>query len=198
MTAGISFRKLGLLLTLFAAAHLAACASSSNIRSTYDDSKDFAQYRTYNFMEGAGGDSSGYQSMFTNYMVQAISREMEQRGYVMSDNPDLLVNFNANFEDKTKVTTTQAPMRGGAYYGYRRGYYNAWPTYGYATETHVSQYTEGTFNIDLVDARKKQLVWEAVGVGRVTEKKLGNLEQEIREGVPKYFENYPFRAGQGM
>ena len=198
MTAQISFRTLGLLPTLLAVSCLAACASGGNIRSTYDDSMSFAEYRTYNFMEGAGGDASDYRSLFTNYMIVAISKEMEQRGYVMSDNPDLLVNFSANFEDKTKVTTTQAPMRGGAYYGYRRGYYNAWPTYGYATETHVSQYTEGTFNIDLVDARKKQLVWEAVGVGRVTQKKLGNLKQEIAEGVPKYFESYPFRAGQGM
>jgi hypothetical protein len=187
-----------LLLTLLAVSSLAACASSSNIRSTYDDSMDFGQYRTYDFMEGVGGDSAGYQSLFTKYMIEAISKEMGQRGYTRSDNPDLLVNFNANFKDKTKVTTTPAPMHGGAYYGYRRGYYSAWPAYGYATETHVSQYTEGTFNIDLVDARKKQLVWEAVGIGRVTEKKLGNLEQEIREGVPKYFEDYPFRAGQGM
>ncbi|MCH8135259.1 MAG: DUF4136 domain-containing protein, partial [Proteobacteria bacterium] len=87
---------------------------------------------------------------------------------------------------------------GAGYYGYRGGYYwgyGGWGGYGYATETHVSQYTEGTFNIDIVDAKQKQLVWEAVGVGRVTEKKLANLEEVVMNGVPKFFSLYPYVAG---
>ena len=132
-------------------------------------------------------------------MVDAIKIEMEKRGYTKSNNPDLLINFNAVLQDKTKVTTAPAspPMHGG-YYGYRGGYYGAWGGYGYATETHVSQYTEGTFNIDLVDGKRMQLVWEAVGVGRVTEKKLANLEETVRNGVPKFFALYPFRAGDSI
>jgi hypothetical protein len=38
-------------------------------------------------------------------------------------------------------------------------------------------------------------VWEAVGIGRVTEKKRKNLEETIMTGVPKYFAGYPFVAG---
>ncbi len=64
-------------------------------------------------------------------------------------------------------------------------------------ETHVSQYTEGTFNIDLVDANKKKLIWEAVAVGRMTEKKRANMQQGISTGVPKFFALYPFVAGDG-
>ena len=93
-----------------------------------------------------------------------------------------------------RTTSTPPPMYGG-YYGYRGGYYGAWGGYGYGTETHVWQYTEGTFNIDIVDNKMHQLVWEAVGVGRITEKKLDNLEQTVREGVPSYFSLYPFQAG---
>jgi len=173
---------------------LSACSSGPNIRSDYDRAADFGSYRTYNFIEGAGPDGAGYQSLFTKYMLAAITREMDSRGYTLSDNADLLVNFNAFIQDKTKVTTTPSSM--GGYYGYRGGYYGPWGGYGYGTETHVSQYTEGTFNIDIIDAKKKQLVWEAVGVGRITEDKLENLEQSVNEGVPKFFANYPFRAGQ--
>lgn len=176
---------------------LAGCASGGKIMYDYDHGADFGQYRTYNFMENAGPDTGNYQSFFTRYMIDAITVEMEKRGYTKSDNPDLLVNFNAILQDKTKVSTSPAPMAPyPAYYGYRRGYYGGWGVgYGYATETHVSQYTEGTFNIDLVDAKRMQLVWEAVGVGRVTEEALENLEQSVREGVPRFFEGYPFVAG---
>ncbi|MDX1403588.1 MAG: DUF4136 domain-containing protein [Woeseiaceae bacterium] len=175
---------------------LGGCASGPKIVYDYDSSADFGQYRTYNFMENAGPDSNNYQSFFTRYVTDAITEEMEKRGYTKSDNPDLLINFNAILEDKTKVTTSPAPMPMGGYYGYRGGYYGGWGVgYGFATETHVSQYTEGTFNIDIVDAKKMQLVWEAVGIGRVTDDTMENLEQKVKEGVPRYFEGYPFVAG---
>lgn len=175
---------------------IGGCASGPNIMYDYDQSADFGQYQTYNFMEGAGPDADNYQSFFTRYMIDAISVEMEKRGYTRSDNPDLLINFNAILQDKTKVSTSPAPMPMGGYYGYRGGYYGGWGVgYGFATETHVSQYTEGTFNIDIVDANRMQLVWEAVGIGRVTDEALENLEQRVKQGVPKFFEGYPFVAG---
>jgi hypothetical protein len=128
-------------------------------------------------------------------MIAAIDREMQARGYQKSDNPDLLVNFNANLQDKTKVSTTPAMGMSG-YYGYRGSYYGPWGGYGMATETHVSQYTEGTVNIDLVDADRKQLVWEAVGVGRIRDDTFDNLEQKVNEAVPKFFEQFPHVARQ--
>jgi len=177
-------------------ASLAGCSSSGTLRSDYDHSADFGAYKTWNFFEDAGPDYAGYESLFTQYMLEAITLEMDKRGYVMSDNPDLLVNFNAYVQDKTKVTQTSAPppMHGG-YYGYRGGSYGAWGGYGYGTQTHVSQYTEGTFNIDIVDAKKEQLVWEAVGVGRITDKVRNNLQQTVMEGVPNFYALYPFVAG---
>jgi hypothetical protein len=166
--------------------------SSSNIRSSYDSDADYGAFETYDFIDGAGPDYEGYESLFTQYMIAAITIEMENRGYVKSNNPDLLVNFNANIQQKTQVRQSSSPSP--AYYGYRSGYYDPWGSYG--TQTHVSQYDEGTFNIDLIDAGKKRLVWEAVGVGRVSEKALKNLEQSVKEGVPEFFASYPFVAGQ--
>lgn len=174
----------------------AGCSSGGKIRSDYDPSADFSQYSTYNFFADAGPEDTNYQSFFSQYMVAAISREMELRGYTKSNDPDLLINFNAILQDKTDVRTVPSASMGG-YYGYRGGFYDPWMGYGYGTETHVSQYTEGTFNIDLVDARQKKLVWEAVGVGRVTEKALEELEERINEGVPEFFKSYPFVAGSG-
>jgi hypothetical protein len=148
-------------------------------------------------MEGAGPDDGDYQSFFSRYVVEAVTIEMEKRGYTKSYDPDLLINFNARLQEKIKVRTTQASppvgMRGG-YYGYRGGHYGSWGGYNYGTETHVSQYTEGTFNIDIVDNKTHQLVWEAVGIGRVSEKTLENLEESVKKGVPNYFSHYPFHA----
>jgi Domain of unknown function (DUF4136) len=189
-------RLIDLIVFLISAYVLTACSSSTSIVSDYDRSVNFGSYTTYNFVEGAGPENSNYQSFFSQYMIAAITIEMDQRGYIKSANPDLLVNFNAVLQDKTKVRTSPAspPMMGG-YYGYRDDFYDPWGGYGYGTETHVSQYTEGTFNIDIADARKKQLIWEAVGVGKVTEKDFENLEEVVKDGVPDFFSLYPFQAG---
>ena len=153
------------------------------------------------FIKDAGPDYDGYESLFSQYMMEAIAIEMDKRGYTRSTTPDVFLNFNAMVRDKTKVTQTQSmgyPMGAGGYYGYRGGYYGAWGGYGYGTETRVSQYTEGTFNIDIVDAKKNQLVWEAVVVGKVTDKDRENLRQVVMEGVPKFFALYPYVAGSGV
>ncbi len=72
---------------------------------------------------------------------------------------------------------------------------SCWLAYDKAL-THVSEYIEGTVNIDLVDAKKKKLIWEAVAIGRVHEETLRNLEQAVMEAVPRFFETYPYRAGE--
>jgi hypothetical protein len=180
---------------LLVIASFAGCASGSNIQSDYDPAADFGSYTTYNIMDGAGPDTQSYESFFSKYMVAAISIEMDKRGYKKADNPDLLVNFNANLQDKTKVTSSPSMGMSGGYYGYRGGFYDPWGGYGYGTETRVSQYTEGTFNIDLVDNKAHRLIWEAIAVGKVTQKDLENLEQVVNEGVPEFFATFPFRAG---
>jgi hypothetical protein len=192
-----SKRTLTVAAVLLVAAGASGCAGDP-IRSDYDPTADFSQYSTYNFFADAGPEDTNYQSFFSQYMVAAITREMEMRGYSKSNDPDLLVNFNAILQEKTDVRTTPAPSYGGGYYGYRGGFYDPWGGYGYGTETHVSQYTEGTFNIDLVDARRKKLVWEAVGTGRISQKMLEELEERVNAGVPKFFAKYPFTAGSGV
>ncbi len=193
----ISRKLITVFVSLILLASMPGCSSQAKLRSAYDDSVDFAQYTTYNYYESVKTGDSDYQGLFSQYMVTAIDKEMQARGYTLSAAPDLLVNFHVQMQDKTKVTTSPSMGMSGGYYGYRRGYYDPWMGYGYGTETHVSQYTEGTFNIDLVDPKLKRLVWETVGVGRITEEKLENMREGVRNGVPRFFALYPFVAGDG-
>jgi hypothetical protein len=175
---------------------LSACASGPTIQSDYDRSVDFSQYKTYGYFNPMGIENPNYSSLLGQMFRDAIDAQMQSRGYVLSDNPDLLINVSARLEDKTQVRTYTDPMYGG-YYGYRGGLYAPWGGYGYGTTTHVSQYTEGTVNIDMVDIDQKRMVWEGIAIGRVNEKKRNeNLRQDIMDGVAEMFANYPFRAGQ--
>lgn len=174
-----------------AVALLAACASGPKVTADYDRSADFAQYRTFAFFEPLGTDTAGYESLVTQALKSATQREMESRGYTYAaSGADLLINFNAKLSQQMRVSQTPMPM----YYGYRRGYYGGWNTYGYST--HVDQYVEGTLNIDIVDPKRQQLVWEGVAVGRVKENSREQRQEAISAAVAEVFTKYPFRAGQ--
>jgi hypothetical protein len=191
-------RILRVITSIMVVALMTACASSTNIQSDYDRSVDFSQYKTYGYYSPMGIENPNYSSLLGQMFRDAIDVQMKQRGYVKSSNPDILFNVSARLEDKTRVTTTQSPgMYGGygGYYGYRGGLYDPWGGYGYGTTTHVSQYTEGTVNVDMVDPRLKRMLWEGVAIGRVKDKN-DNLREDIMTGVAEMFEGYPFRAGQ--
>lgn len=172
---------------------LAACASSPAIKSDYDHQADFSRYRTFGYMSPLGTDKAGYSTLLTERLKDATRGQMEMRGYVYdAANADLLVNFNGKLQQKTQVTEAPPPPM-GPYYGYRSGFYGGWPGYGWGDT--VYQYTEGTLNIDLVDARRKQMVWEGVAVGEVQNPDTATSSQNIDKAVAGIFAKYPFRAG---
>jgi hypothetical protein len=176
---------------------LASCASKPTIQSDYDHSIDFTKYKTYGFFNPMGIENPNYSSIYGSIFRDAISKAMESRGYTKSDKPDLMINVSGRLKDKTKVTTTHDPYMGGGYYGYRGGRYGTWGGYGYGSSTHVSSYTEGTVNVDMVDHELKKMVWEGVAVGRVSEKKTNEeTRANIQAGIQEMFAGYPFRAGQ--
>jgi len=186
-------RKIVYLLCLLGVAAIAGCAATQRVvRSDHDPSADFARFKTYGFFAKLGTDEV-YTTLLTKYLKEAVSREMDRRGYRYAEEPDLLVNFHAKVKEKQQVVSSPAYGHYG-YYGYRWGYYAPWGGYGY--DTYVKEYTEGTLNIDLVDRSDMQMVWEGVAIGRVTEEDYANLKRTVDEAVAAIFEKYPYRAGQ--
>jgi hypothetical protein len=172
---------------------LAACSSSKlfdpKIFINQDPAADFSKYRTYNYEPQLGTDERrGYRSILSTYLIDAMDIQMQQRGYTKSDNPDLLINFYVAKENKIKAT--QTPTMVGGYYGYRTGYYGAYGGY----DTTVTQYTQGTLNIDLVDNSTRTLVWEGVAVGRVTDKARENAQVAVNGAVTDVMASYTHAA----
>jgi hypothetical protein len=182
--------------TIAITAALGACTSET-IRTDYDPAVNFGHYRTYDFVPGAGTDDGKYQNEYSKRLAEAISIEMEKRGYVRSSDPDLLIRFDATARQESRLIFRRPQLVDG-YYDFRAGHYHPLLNYGFEGQSYVLRYTEGTFNIDLVDARKKRLVWEAVGHGYVSVRGLEEFDDRVYEGVPRYFKKYPFTAGSGI
>jgi len=168
------------------------CASGPNIRISADPGASLAGYRTFNYMSPLGTDREGYESLVSASLKEAATAELARRGYQLSEKPDFLVNFSARLNEKLRVSSAPAVRPPLGYYGYRTGFYDPW--YGY-NDVDVDQYTEGTLNIDIVDAAAKRLVWEAVAVGRVNEKTMRDVPAAVREVVPQMLAKFPAAGG---
>lgn len=177
------------LMVLAASALLAACASAPRIYSTTNPEADFATYQTFAFTRELGTDrSDGQRTILSQRLMAAARREMEALGYRYSESdPDLLVNFYLHTKEKVSSTTTPSMSVGMGYYGYRGSMYGTWGGY----DTTVTQYTEGTLNVDLVDPARRELVWEGVAVGRLTEKVRENLDTSVRTVMHDVFARHP-------
>jgi hypothetical protein len=173
---------------------LAACAAPKiNTRSQTDPSVNLASYHTYNFVAEPGTNRGGYSTPITTYFKTAISRELDARGYKLTEeNPQLLINFNTNAREQVDIRSTPSMSYGYGYYGYRGGMYAAGPIGGSDVET--VRYKQGTANIDVVDAAKKQLVWEGVAEGKITDTMMKNPQATIDTVITDMFLNYPVKA----
>lgn len=171
---------------------LAACASTPPTHHNVDASVDFSTFRTFDYFDRLATDEAEYQSLISNFLMVAVSQEMDKRGFLHTEqNPDLRINFYIHTKDKIKTRTVPT---GGAYYGWRDPFYDPWVGYG-GYQTRVDQYQEGTLNIDVVDASTNKLVWEGSITGRITDKTLRNLEENIDEAVALIMANFPVTAG---
>jgi hypothetical protein len=173
---------------------LSACAAPKiNTRSRTDPSVNLASYHTYNFVAEPGTNRGGYSTPITTYFKTAITRELNARGYkLVEENPDLLINFNTNAREQVDIRSTPSMSYGYGYYGYRGGLYAAGPIGGSDVET--VRYKQGTANIDVVDAAKKQLVWEGVAEGKITDTMMKNPQATIDTVITDMFLNYPVKA----
>lgn len=187
-----SLKRLGLAVTAVAVLLMAGCASGPKVRSDAAANINFTSYKTFSFMPEPATDNPAYSTLITQHFKDAITAEMMALGYQYSEaNADLLVNFNSNVEDRTDVRSTPSASVHYNYYHYRRGYYLGFPLY--TSEVDTIRYKYGTVNIDVVDAAKKQLIWEGISEGTLKRADLEQPKTAIAKVVGLIFQQYPTR-----
>jgi hypothetical protein len=154
------------------------------VYSDYDKNIDFSQYKTYAFHR-RGIDRLEISELDKKRILHAIDNELSKKGMTKSEKPDLLINILTKEREQVDVTQYNS----GWGYGWRYG----WNPYLWGGRSYVSTSTEGTLYIDLIDAKKKELVWEGEGVGYLTENR-NEKEKQINEFVAKILEQFPPKA----
>jgi hypothetical protein len=176
----------------------AGCAPSVKVRSDADPTVNMRQYTSYDFFSQMGIEGETYSGLLGQHFREAISQQMNMRGYTQSSSPQLQVNVSISADEKVRVNTYQDPYLYGGYYGggHRYGGYGYGSPWGYGggTRTTVHQYTEANVYIDLVDASEHKMVWQGVATFTVTDKMQQELRENVFNTVAKIFGQYPVAA----
>ena len=172
-----TFKLIPILLLLI----LTSCSTVS-VYSDYDKNVDFASYKTYAFFK-PGIDKVEISDLDKRRILHAIETQMQAKGFTKSDNPDLLVNIFTKSREQVNVNQFSA----GWGYGWGWGW-NPYMMYG--SQPMVSTSTEGTLYIDLIDAKKKEMIWQGEGIGNLT-KNVDKKDEKVNEFVSKILAQYP-------
>jgi len=175
---------------------LGACSTGLKVRSDQDPSADFSQYRTFNFFDPMGIEGGYNSPIYGQLFREAITREMTERGYVLSNHPDLIVNVTIRSDDKISIQTHSAPYMSGAFYDRPGGYYGRGVGMGAGVVTRATEKTEASVFIDLVDPKAQRVVWQGVAVAEVTDKVAQQLRDAVYTAVNVVYDQYSHTAGR--
>lgn len=171
-------------MTLLAVITLNSCVTV-RVASDYDSEANFDQYKTFAFYK-TGIDKAEINDIDKRRILKAIERELIEKGFQKSSNPDMLVSIFT--KSRERVNVWNDPWIGG--WGWGWGGFG-WGGFGWGPGwNNVSRSNESTLYIDLIDAGKKELVWQGKGSGYLTQKRDKKVER-INEFVNEIMVEYP-------
>jgi hypothetical protein len=147
---------------------------------------DIGQYRTYDWGPAdtfsTGDPRLDNNRFFDERVREQVERALTARGFrkVTADTPDVLVHYHASVTQEVDVRNLDRQ-------------------YGYCDRADCRPYVydAGTLFVDLIDPRKKTLLWRGWAEGSV-EGVIDNqrwMEERIDDAVRRILEKFPTGAG---
>lgn len=137
---------LGLVLTT-----LAGC-QAVRVNQDYAVGTDFSKYKTFAYFK-QGIDQADVSELDKKRILRALDTEMQRRGFTKSENPDVVVSFFTDAQERVDVFNNMGWGWGGW----------GWGGFGWGYGNNVSTTTEGVLYIDFIDAKSKELIWQGIG-----------------------------------
>jgi hypothetical protein len=192
-------------LTLLVLLVVAGCASGPPKPNVdFKDDYDFMSVQKIAFYARSGKVSGESPVLLSdierNRIDRALQQALEKKGMMIVDDAnqaDLLVSWHLATQAKTDVRTYQTPSYGYGGYGGYGGYnsyarYSCWHCTPYQTDVRVTDYTEGTFVVDMIDQDLNQSVWRGVTQSRLKDQKDREHDQATyNEAADVIFQNFP-------
>jgi hypothetical protein len=164
------FASVGIVL-LFATASFA-----QQVKTDYDRSADFSQYKTYSWEKVQTADP-----LWVDRIKEAVNGALTAKGLTPVDSGgDIAIVAIEMTKNQQNLNTFYDGFGGGWRWG---------GGFGDATTT-VDNYKVGTLVVDLFDAKTKKVIWRGSSSDTLSDKSDKNIKN-LDKGVQKMFDHFP-------
>ena len=163
---------LSILLTIL----LVSC-STLKVSTDFDSSVNFSNFKSFAFSKNQI-EKLKISDLDKKRILISIEKVMQEKGYVISSNPDLIISLNTESREDIYINR------------YDDFPYNGW--YGPRMHTTYRPNTRivGLLYIDVIDSKTNSLLWQGNGTGSLYSNKLSR-DELIKNFVAKILESYP-------
>lgn len=171
-------RRLFVLVLAAAVLPLLSC-STMTVRADHDSQFNFDSYSTFALFERQGKERRRPQMSEIVDRRIAAAMEADLTGKEFSATSPRDADFLVTFYTAVR---RQVVVNHSGWYGYRHGYWGGGTRW-------VRSYDEGTLVIDIIDRKRRELVWRGVGEGAFA--KPNPSEQKVVRRVAKVLATFP-------
>ena len=171
----------------------------------YAPDYDFGQTKPIGFYALSGEVPGNSPSNLTDFQLDriddALKSALQQKGCTFvskTSEADLLLTWHLNMVDKTDVKTYNTSS-----YGVSAGYsrYNRYAMYNCyncmnQTDVRVTEYTQGTFIIDMIDPQRNASIWRSVTQSKLKEENIRD-QAALDAAAIRVLANFP-SVGTGI
>jgi len=166
--------------TLFASFGIVLLLSTAliavDVKTDYDRSTDFSQYKTYSWEKVQTQDP-----LWVDRIKQAVNAALTAKGWTpVESGGDVSVLAMEMTQNHRTLNTYYDGFGGGWRWGGGLG----------SATTTVDNYKVGTLVVDLFDAKTKELIWRGSSSDTLSDKSDKNIKN-LDKGVQKMFDHFP-------
>ena len=166
-----SFMGIALLLT--------TASVAQQVKTDYDRSTDFSQYKTYSWEKVHTQDA-----LWVDRIKAAVNSALAAKGWTLVESNGNVSIMAMEMTQSHQTLNTYYDSFGGGW-GWRRGFGGL----GDATTTEET-YQVGTLVVDLYDSNTKKLIWRGSASDTLSNKSDKNIKN-LDKGVEKMFDRFP-------
>jgi Domain of unknown function (DUF4136) len=168
--------------TIFASAGIvllfATASFAQQVKTDYDRSADFGQYKTYSWEKVQTQDP-----LWVDRIKEAVNAALAAKGLApVESGGDIAIVAMETTQNQRTLNTFYDGFGGGWRWRGAGGF-------GTATTT-VDNYKVGTLVVDLFDAHTKTLIWRGSSSDTLSDKSDKNIKN-LDKGVQKMFDHFP-------
>jgi Domain of unknown function (DUF4136) len=153
---------------------LAVTAHANRVTTDYDHTANFSKYKTFMWVH----EPDTNEPFMKTRIVDFVNSQLKYRGLrQVSEGADLAIGANVATEEKHTWDTY--------YSGDGWGWGSGWST------TEMRTYEVGTITVDLFDAQSHKVVWQGVGVDKISTKP-EKQTKDTNKQIEKMFRSFPY------